>query len=278
MQQFKPIRVPDIVGRKGGRKIVMLTAYDFTMATLLDSHADILLVGDTLGCVVQGHDTTLKVTLEQMIYHAGMVSRGARQALVVVDLPFGTYQQGPPQALQAALRLLKESDVSAVKLEGGGRVCDSVRAISAAGIPVVAHLGLTPQSFHVLGGNKVQARESQAAAQLLRDARALEEAGAFALVLEAIPGELAGEVSRCIGIPTIGIGAGPDCDGQVLVINDMVGFNAGPAPMRFNKEFGAVREVIDQAATAFAREVRAGTFPARENTYEAAIPSGVAAG
>ena len=269
MPQNRPIRIPDIVSRKGGPRIVMLTAYDFTMARLLDNHADILLVGDTLGCVVQGYGTTLKVTLEQMIYHAGMVSRGAGRALVVADLPFGTYQ-----ALQAALRLVKESDVSAIKLEGGAAVCEAVRAITAAGVPVMAHLGLTPQSFHALGGNKVQATDPQAAARLLHEARALEAAGAFALVLEAIPADVAGEVSRSLAIPTIGIGAGPACDGQVLVINDMVGLNTGPAPMRFNKEFCAVRDSIGRAAAAFARDVQSGAFPARENTYEKA--SGVA--
>lgn len=271
MQQIRAMRVPDIIDRKAGGKLVMLTAYDFTMARLLDRHADILLVGDTLGCVVQGHDTTLKVTLEQMIYHAAMVSRGADRALVVADLPFGTYQQGPPQALQAALRLVKESDVSAVKLEGGESVCESVRAITAAGIPVMAHLGLTPQSFHAFGGNKVQGRDAQSAARLQRDALALQQAGAFALVLEAIPAALAQEVSRRLAIPTIGIGAGPHCDGQVLVINDMIGLNSSRAPMKFNKEFCAVREAIDRAAAEFAGEVRCGAFPAPENSYAAVV-------
>jgi len=248
-------------------KLVMLTAYDHTMACLLDPHADILLVGDTLGCVIQGEQTTLGVTMEQMIYHASMVKKGAQRALVVADLPFGCYQLGAKDALRAAITLVKEAKVSAIKLEGGSEAYASIQTITQAGIPVMAHLGLTPQSYHVMGGNKVQGKSSTDANKILSDAKAVEEAGAFAVVLEAIPASLAREITAALSIPTIGIGAGPDCDGQVLVINDLVGLNQARAPMRFNKEYCAVRSTIDDAVGSFAAEVRAGIFPGPSHCY-----------
>lgn len=268
MSSENRVMVPDVVKRKGGRKLVMVTAYDFTMARLLDQYVDMLLVGDSLGCVVQGHDTTLRVTLEQMIYHAGMVARGAEHALVIGDLPFGAYQSGPVQALHSSVRMIKEAGVGAVKLEGGERVCDSIEQISAAGIPVVAHIGLTPQSFHAFGGNKVQGKSREAAEKLIADAVAVEQAGAFAIVLEAIPASLAKQVTERLSIPTIGIGAGPSCDGQVLVINDMIGFNTRTAPMKFNKEYCAVRDIIKEAVRSYAGEVRDGCFPTEQYTYQ----------
>lgn len=259
--------VPKLQAMKSKRKLVMLTAYDHTMACLLDPHADILLVGDTLGCVVQGEQTTLGVTLEQMSYHAAMVKLGAQRSLVVADLPFGSYQQGSSSALAAAINLIKTTKVSAVKLEGGSEVAASIKSITQAGIPVMAHLGLTPQSYHAMGGNKVQGKSSSSAKKLLEDAKAVEAAGAFSLVLEAIPAALAAEITAALTIPTIGIGAGPSCDGQVLVINDLIGLNQEEAPMRFNKEYCAVRAVIDEAVETFATEVRTGVFPCEAYSY-----------
>lgn len=266
-ETIEKMTVPRLQSMKANKKLVMLTAYDYTMARLLDSHVDILLVGDTVGCVVQGGETTLGVTLEQMCYHASMVKQGAQRALVVADLPFGTYQQGANDALNAAITLVKDAKVSAVKLEGGEKVCESIEKISQAGIPVMAHLGLTPQSYHAMGGNKVQGKSSEAAEKLLADAKAVEAAGAFALVLEAIPADLARNISESLSIPTIGIGAGTDCDGQVLVINDLIGLNQSEAPMRFNKEYCAVRTLIEDAAKSFAGEVRAEVFPDASYSY-----------
>ncbi len=259
--------VPDVVKRKGTEKLVMLTAYDFTMARLLDEQVDMLLVGDSLGCVVQGNDNTLGVTLDQMVYHATMVSRAARHALVVGDLPFGSYQAGAEDALRSAMRMVKEAGVGAVKLEGGGRVCESIATIVEAGIPVMAHLGLTPQSFHALGGNRVQGKNLEDAQRLIDAAQAVERAGAFALVLEAIPAPLAREITASVAIPTIGIGAGADCDGQVLVANDMLGLNSSRAPMQFNKEYCVLRDMIAGAVNQYAKEVREGAFPAAEHSY-----------
>ncbi len=267
MQKQKRVMVPDVVKRKGTEKLVMLTAYDFTMARLLDEQVDILLVGDSLGCVVQGNDNTLGVTLDQMVYHATMVSRAARHALVVGDLPFGSYQAGAEDALRSAMRMVKEAGVGAVKLEGGGRVCESIATIVEAGIPVMAHLGLTPQSFHALGGNRVQGKNLEDAQRLIDAAQAVERAGAFALVLEAIPAPLAREITASVAIPTIGIGAGADCDGQVLVANDMLGLNSSRAPMQFNKEYCVLRDMIAGAVNQYAKEVREGAFPAAEHSY-----------
>jgi 3-methyl-2-oxobutanoate hydroxymethyltransferase len=263
----RPQTIATLKAAKHQHKLTMVTAYDYTMAKLVDDSADIILVGDSLGCVVQGNDTTLGVTLEQMIYHASMVKRGAEKALVVADLPFGSYQRDPAQALDAGVQMLKESGVAAVKLEGGETVCDSISKLVQAGVPVMGHLGLTPQSYHALGGNRVQAKTPETAKRLVNDAMALQQAGAFAIVLEAIPRDVAAEVSRMLEIPTIGIGAGVDCDGQVLVINDLIGLNESQAPMKFNREYCAVREPIREALGRFREEVRSRQFPTEAETY-----------
>jgi 3-methyl-2-oxobutanoate hydroxymethyltransferase len=265
---LKKMTAPTIRKRKGRKKVVMLTAYDFTMARLLDDAADCLLVGDSLGCVIQGGETTLSVTLDEMIYHAKMVVKGAQKALVVGDLPFGSYQVGTEDAMRAGIRLVKEAGVGAVKLEGGVRVQNTIKQLVLAGIPVMGHIGLTPQSFHAFGGHKVQGKSASAAESLLADARAVEKAGAFALVIEGVPGDLAKDITESLTIPTIGIGAGAGCDGQVLVINDMIGLNQEAAPMRFNKEYCAVREMIRGAADQFALEVRDGLFPEEKHSYK----------
>lgn len=257
----KPITAPDVRKRKGGERLVMVTAYDTTMARLVESATDMILVGDSLACVVRGEETTLSVTLEEMVYHSRMVVRGAKHPLVIGDMPFGSYQVCPEDGLRSAIRLVKEAGVGAVKLEGGLRVRETIARIVDAGIPVMGHVGLTPQSFHALGGHKIQGKSSRAADQVMADAQAVEAAGAFALVLEGIPNELAEFITQTVSIPTIGIGAGAACDGQVLVINDMIGLNAQTAPMRFNKEYCSVREIIREAVSSFAKDVREGAFP-----------------
>ncbi len=240
-----------------GRPIVVLTAYDFTMARMLDAAGvDVLLVGDSLGTVVQGHETTLPVTLDQMVYHAEMVARAARRALVVVDLPFGSYQESPAQALRSAVRLLKETRCQAVKLEGGRHVSATVRTLVESGIPVMGHVGLTPQSVRHFGGFKVQ-KDADA---LLADARALADAGAFAVVLECVPAPAAARVTAELAIPTIGIGAGPRCDGQVLVTPDLLGQFEGFRP-RFVRRYAEVGDTIRSAVAAFAEDVRNRHFP-----------------
>lgn len=267
MTNDKALTAPDIRDRKRREKLVMLTAYDYTLAALLDPDVDMLLVGDSLGCVVQGHSNTLAVTLDEAIYHARMVSRAAKHALVIGDLPFGSYQIDSRQGLESALRLVKEAGVGAVKLEGGQSVCRTIERIHKAGIPVMAHIGLTPQSFHALGGNRVQGKQVEQAQRLIEDAKAVAEAGAFALVLEAMPAPLALQITETISIPTIGIGAGSGCDGQVLVSHDMLGFNQNGVPMKFNKEYCQLRSNIREAIQNFAREVRDGAFPESSHSY-----------
>lgn len=252
---------------KGREKLTMLTAYDYSTARLMDREGiNALLVGDSLGMVMLGHPDTLSVTLEDMIRHCAAVARGASSALVVCDMPFMSYQISVPETLRNAGRLIREGRAQAVKLEGGANFCPQVRALAQASIPVMGHLGLTPQSVHALGGYKVQGKSAAAAQQLLDDARALEEAGAFSLVLECVPAALAARISREISIPTIGIGAGPGCDGQVLVWQDMLGLCDTVSP-KFVKRFGAVGEAMRAAFAAYAREVRSGTFPAQEHCY-----------
>ncbi len=257
-----------IRARKGGDKITVLTAYDATFARVFDAAGiDVLLVGDTLGMVVQGLPNTLGVTLEDVIYHTRAVARGSARALVVADLPFMTYQVSAEQALTSAGRLVQEGNAEAVKLEGGGDgACAAVKRMVEAGIPVMGHLGLTPQSVHKLGGFKVQAKDEAARAQLLSEARALEAAGVFALVLEAVPRAVAELVTRSVGIPTIGIGAGPDCDGQVLVCYDFLGLFQGFVP-RFVKRYAELGEVVATAAQAYVREVQAGEFPEDRHSF-----------
>jgi 3-methyl-2-oxobutanoate hydroxymethyltransferase len=259
-----PVTPPDFARwRSEGRKIAVLTAYDFTTARLLDeAGADCLLVGDTLGMVVQGHDTTLRVTLDQMIYHAEMVGRAAKRALVVGDLPFLSYQASTEQAILSAGRFLKETQCKAVKLEGGRRVAETVRALVDAGIPVMGHVGLTPQSVRSLGGFKVQ-RDAES---ILDDARALADAGAFSLVVECVPVELARRVTASIPIATIGIGAGPACDGQVLVTPDLLGLFEAFTP-RFVRRYADLAAEIRKAAASYVLDVRRGTFPADAESF-----------
>lgn len=253
-----------------GRAIVMLTAYDYPMAKLLDeAGVEMLLVGDSLGNVILGYDSTIPVTMEDMLHHVKAVCRGAKHAMVVADMPFMSYQISIQEALKNAGRLLQEGGAQAVKLEGGVVMADTVRAIVAAGIPVVGHLGLTPQSVNQLGGFKVQARDGQAAQKLLDDARALEAAGAFALVLECIPDELARRVSEVIDIPTIGIGAGVACDGQVLVIHDLLGINSEFTP-KFVKKYADFHHEIIDAVQKYIRDVKERQFPSQENSFKIA--------
>lgn len=251
-----------------GRRFAMLTAYDFTTAQLLTAaEIPVLLVGDSAGMVMLGYPTTIPVTMDELLVLARAVSRGAPNALLVGDLPFLSYQASVEDAVRNAGRLLKEGGMHAVKLEGGGgSALEAVRRLVESGIPVMGHLGLTPQSVHRLGGFKVQGREASSAARLAAEATALEDAGAFAVVLEGIPAELAGRITAQLGIPTIGIGAGPECDGQVLVVNDMLGLTPGRKP-KFVKHFAKLGEQVVEAARRYATEVEAGTFPAAENSY-----------
>jgi 3-methyl-2-oxobutanoate hydroxymethyltransferase len=249
--------------KEEGRKLAVLTAYDFPTAALLDeAGVDALLVGDTLGMVVQGRPTTLPVTLDQMIYHGEMVARAAKRPLVIVDLPFMSYQVSAEQAVESAGRVLKETLAPAVKLEGGVNQAAAIAALTAADIPVMAHVGLRPQSVHRLGGMKIQ-RDRE---RLLEDARAATEAGAFAIVLELIPMEIAAEITSALPIPTIGIGAGPHCDGQVLVTPDLLGLNPAFSP-RFLKRYANLHETIRDAAAAYAKEVRDGRFPTEQHGH-----------
>ena len=245
-------------------KIVMVTAYDATFAALADeAGVDVVLVGDSVGMVVQGIDTTLPVTLDEAIYHTRMVSRGAARALVVGDLPFGTYQVSPGQAVESSIRLIKEGHAAAVKLEGGIPMADTIEAITRVDIPVMAHVGLTPQSVHRMGGHRVQGRGAGSQAggrdRVLADAKAVEAAGAFSVVLEGIPRALAAEITANLSIPTIGIGAGPDCDGQVLVLHDVLGLT--PNLYKFAKAYADLRGQVVDALAAYAQDVRTGSFP-----------------
>jgi 3-methyl-2-oxobutanoate hydroxymethyltransferase len=244
----------------------MLTAYDHVFATIFDAAGiDVLLVGDSLGNVVQGLETTLPVTLEETIYHTRCVARAARRALVVADLPFGTYQVSPEEAVRSAVRCVKEGGAQAVKLEGGVAVAAAIERIGSAEIPVMGHVGLTPQAIHRMGGYRVQGRGEEGRARVLADAHAVEAAGAFAIVLEGMPAELAREVSASVAIPTLGIGAGVDCDGQVLVMHDMLGLcESTPG---FVKQYAALGQLASQAARSFAEEVREAKFPGLEHSY-----------
>ncbi|MEX0937993.1 MAG: 3-methyl-2-oxobutanoate hydroxymethyltransferase [Pirellulales bacterium] len=257
--------VPRFTAMKGERRrITMLTAYDFTMAQLLDGvGVEGILVGDSMSMVVQGHGNTLPVTLDEMIYHAEMVGRAVQHALVVVDMPFPSYHLGKHKAIENAGRILKRTRCQAVKLEGGAAQADIIAALTSAGIPVMAHCGLRPQSVHQLGGYKVQ-RDAE---QLLIDATAAEAAGAFSIVLECIPAAVARQITERVKVPTIGIGAGADCDGQVLVINDLLGLTSGYVP-RFAKPYADLQSTIRQAVTAFRDDVREGNFPTAEQSYE----------
>lgn len=250
-----------------GEKIAMLTAYDYTMAGIVDKAGiDVILVGDSASNVMAGHETTLPITLDQMIYHAASVVRGVERALVVVDLPFGTYQADSKEALRSAIRIMKEAGAHAVKLEGGSQIKDSIERILQAGIPVMGHLGLTPQSIYKFGTYTVRAKESAEAEQLIQDAKMLEKAGCFAIVLEKIPAKLAEKVTKTVSIPIIGIGAGGGVDGQVLVLNDMLGMNKEFSP-RFLRRYLDLNEAISKAVNDYAQDVKSRDFPNPKEQY-----------
>ena len=261
----KRLTAPDIAARKGGKPIVSLTAYHAHTAALADPHVDFLLVGDSLGMVMHGYETTVPVPLDLMIMHGKAVVRGARRALVVVDMPFGTYEESPSVAFRNAARVMKETDCGAVKLEGGRRMAETIDYLVQRGIPVMAHIGLTPQSINVIGGFKTQGRKRDQWAAIEDDAKAVSDAGAFSVVLEALAEPLAAQLTEAIPIPTIGIGASAACDGQILVMEDMLGLS--PRVPKFVKEFGAIGPAISGAIEAYADAVRGREFPAPEHTY-----------
>ncbi|OYX43621.1 MAG: 3-methyl-2-oxobutanoate hydroxymethyltransferase [Rhodobacterales bacterium 32-67-9] len=256
---------PDIRARKGGTPLVMLTAYTTPIARLVDAHCDMVLVGDSVGMVLHGLPSTLGVTMEMMILHGQAVARGLTRALMVIDMPFGSYEEGETQAFRNAARLMAETGAGAVKLEGGAHMAPTIAFLTARGIPVMAHIGLTPQSVNTLGGYRVQGRGDDAA-RIRRDAAAVAEAGAFAVVLEKVPGALAAEVTRAVDIPTIGIGASAVCDGQVLVVDDMLGLFTAFRP-KFVKRYAELGAEADRAIAAYAAEVKARTFPAAEHVF-----------
>jgi 3-methyl-2-oxobutanoate hydroxymethyltransferase len=264
-----PITVRDVRAFKDrGEKFSMLTAYDWFSARLLDEAGiPLILVGDTLSMVMLGHETTLPVGMNEMLHHTAAVARGTTEAMVVGDMPFMSYQASIEEGLRNAGRFLKEGGADAVKLEGGDRVVDLIGRVTEAGIPVMGHIGLTPQSVHQLGGYRVQGRGDEAADRLIADAKALEQAGVFAIVLEAVPTAVAAEVTRSLHVPTIGIGAGPHCDGQVLVWHDFLGINDGRVA-KFVKRYANLADEIREAARTFATEVAEGTYPSPEHSYE----------
>ncbi len=263
------LTIKDVIKKKeNGEKITMLTAYDYYSAKLIDEAGiDMILVGDSLGMVIQGRENTLAVTVEEMIYHTKMVKRGASHSLIVTDLPFMSYQTGVEEALKNAGRILKKSGAGAVKLEGGQRVIPQVKALVEAGIPVMGHLGLTPQSVNQFGGFKVQGREKEKALELLKNAEALEEAGVFSIVLETVPKELARLVTESLKVPIIGIGAGPYCDGQVLVFHDLLGFDSSFKP-RFVRQYVNLNEVINKVVQDYIADVKNNKFPSEGESFK----------
>lgn len=268
MSQHAPQKrktAPELTARKGGDPIVALTSYHAHTAAIADKYVDFLLVGDSLGMVMHGFESTLPVPLDLMIMHGRAVMRGAKSSLVVVDMPFGSYEESPAQAFRNAARVVKETECGAIKLEGGKRMAETIRFLSERGIPVMAHVGLTPQSINVLGGFKAQGRERAQWAAIEEDARVVTEAGAFAVVLEAVAEPLARKITADVAIPTIGIGASAACDGQILVMEDMLGLS--PRVPRFVKEFGKVGEAIEGAIRMYAEDVRNRAFPGPDNTY-----------
>jgi len=269
------ITVPELIQRKTSaagspenfKKIVCLTAYDYPTARLLDeTGVDVILVGDSVAMVALGYDSTLPVTLDEMIHHARAVRRGTKHALLVADMPFGSYHSETAESLRNAVRFVKEASVEAVKVEGGERRLELIARLTEAEIPVMGHVGLTPQSVNALGGYRVQGKTVDSAEQLLRDARAVEAAGAFAVVLEAVPRELAAQITRELRIPTIGIGAGPDCDGQILVVHDLLGLTFDQTP-KFARKYANVSEVISNAVRGYCEDVRRGNFPSDSESY-----------
>jgi 3-methyl-2-oxobutanoate hydroxymethyltransferase len=272
------VTVPELLQRKSrvagshsnSQKITCLTAYDYPTARLLDeAGVDVILVGDSLGMVVLGHANTLAVTIDEMLHHTRAVRRGTRRALVVADMPYGSYHTDTAESLRNAVRFVKEAGAEAVKVEGGERRLELISRLTEAEIPVMGHVGLTPQSVNALGGYRVQGKTANAAELLIRDARAVEAAGAFSVVLEAVPRELAAQITLELRIPTIGIGAGPDCDGQILVIHDLLGLTFEQTP-KFARQYANVREIIARAAKEYCEDVRGGTFPSDGESYHAA--------
>ncbi|MCP4937482.1 MAG: 3-methyl-2-oxobutanoate hydroxymethyltransferase [bacterium] len=262
---IKRMTAPQITARKGGDPVVSLTAYHAHTAALIDPFVDFMLVGDSLGMVMHGYDTTVPVPLDLMIMHGAAVVRGSSQALVVVDMPFGSYEESPNIAFRNAARILKETGCGAVKLEGGAHMAETISYLTKRGIPVMAHIGLTPQSVNVMGGFKTQGRKEKEWESLELDATAITDAGAFAVVIEGMAELLAARITKMIPIPTIGIGASVDCDGQILVLEDMLGLS--PRVPKFVKEFGNLREAIQNSVEAYAKEVKARKFPSREHVY-----------
>lgn len=267
----RPIGVPDIRARKGKEPLVCLTAYTAPIAKLLDRHVDLLLVGDSLAMVVYGMDSTLGVSLDMMIAHGKAVTRGAKRACVVVDLPFASYEESPEQAYRSAARVLAETGCAAVKLEGGLAMAQTIRFLTDRHIPVLAHIGLTPQSVNAFGGFRVQGRGEEQAAQVMADAHAVTEAGAFAVVIEGVPEPLGRAITQAIGIPTIGIGASPACDGQILVTDDMLGLFSDFTP-KFVKRFASLGVSVEEAVKSYAAEVTARRFPGPEHCFGAGKP------
>ena len=261
----KRISVPEIMAHKNAAPIVCLTCYHAHTARLLDEHVDLMLVGDSLGMVIHGMENTLGVTLEMMILHGQAVMRGAKRALVTVDMPFGSYEESPQVAFRNAARVMQETGCQAVKLEGGARMAETVHYLTQRGIPVMGHIGLTPQRIQIFGGFKTQGRTAAEWPAIEADAQAIAEAGAFAVVLEGMAEPLAAKITRDIAIPTIGIGASPLCDGQILVMEDMLGLN--PKPPKFVRTYASMGEDIAAAVKAYAFEVRARSFPGKENVY-----------
>jgi len=263
--KLQRITVPEIKARKGNEPIVCLTCYHAHTARLLDNYVDIMLVGDTLGMVIHGMETTLGVTLDLMILHAKAVMRSAKRALVVVDMPFGSYEESPEVAFRSAARVMQETGCSAVKLEGGTRMSQTIRHLTQRGIPVMGHVGMTPQMVQVYGGFKTQGRTTEEWPAIEADAKAVSESGAFAVVLEAMAEPLASRITQQIPIPTIGIGASPDCDGQILVLEDMLGLN--PDPPTFVREYAHLASEIESAVKSYTADVRSRRFPGKENVY-----------
>ncbi len=266
----RPILPPDIRARKGSTPLVVLTAYSTPVARLVDAHCDVVLVGDSVGMVIHGLPSTLGVTLEMMILHGRAVVRGAAKAMPVIDMPFGSYEESPQQAYRNAARLMAETGAPAVKLEGGLHMAETIAFLTARGVPVMAHVGLTPQAVNTLGGYKVVGRAEEAE-KVLADARAVDAAGAFSVVLEKVPMGLAGKITAALSIPTIGIGAGRDCDGQVLVVDDMLGLFTEFRP-KFVKRYAELGRAADEAIAAYAADVRSGAFPSAEHSFPDVLP------
>ncbi|HSF65391.1 MAG TPA: 3-methyl-2-oxobutanoate hydroxymethyltransferase [Paracoccaceae bacterium] len=272
---IRPRLPADIRAQKGVSPVVCLTAYTTPVARLVDAHCDVALVGDSLGMVLHGLPSTLGVTMEMMILHGRAVVRGLSRAMAVIDMPFGSYEESPAQAFRNASRLMAETGAPAVKLEGGRHMAETIAFLTARGVPVMAHVGLTPQSVNTLGGYKVVGRGAEAQA-VMADAQAVQEAGAFSVVLEKVPAGLATDISRALTIPSIGIGAGAGCDGQVLVVDDMLGLFTDFRP-KFVKRYAELGKTADEAIAAFAAEVRAGTFPGPEHAFGDDLPKGAKA-